>query len=157
MPSRVHCRTLTWQLHLSDTSNRQNTPPLSPSTPRPYHTPTLPHHWFIFSPIHPTLIPYSQAQTLLFHFQITRSQPFWNRPSIIVRDAAVGVLHYNKSESESFGSHWPELIWWITCTNCHYGKCIKYNCKYKGTYKGKFTCKYKCKCKCKCKCKYPWG
>ena len=39
-PSRVHCRTLTRQLHPSGTSIRQHTPP---PTPAPLHIPSLPH------------------------------------------------------------------------------------------------------------------
>ena len=46
-----------------------------------HHHHSIPHpcpqHWPILFQIHPTLIPYSQAQTLLFHFQITRSLPSW--------------------------------------------------------------------------------
>ena len=67
-PSRVHCRTLTWQLHPSGTSNRQHTPPPlppPPSTPRPYHaypspslTCTFPH------PPHPNPI-FSSTNTLI--------------------------------------------------------------------------------------------
>ena len=125
-PSRVHCRTLTWQLHPSVTSNKQYTPPpLSPSTP-----PSLTCTFLI----HPTLIPYSQAQILLFHFQITWSQPPWNWATILVRDAPVANIRRNTLPRKT--CHWcinlrihqPPIKWGVVVVLAWYMHVINRYC-----------------------------